>query len=579
MLARALPLVAFSVLLATAACGSSDSPDVVGPGAPLDIVGAVTGDAKVGDLVQINVNGNDACANAVIHPGRVVAIGSRAIIVSDTLNPRNGFSTADFQRFAARFDTLVYPLGVAAFGAPTDIDRNGHVVIVFTRAVNELTERASSTYVGGFAFSRDLFPRIGTARAQPCPASNQGEYFYLLTPDPLGTINGNVRSTTFVEQATTAVLAHEFEHLINASRRLYINSATDFEDKWLDEGLAHIAEELLFYHEARLNSRRNLVAADVFSATATLAYAQDMRSNATRYRGYLAAPQRNSPYASEDSLPTRGAAWSLLRYTADRVITNPAAGSAQLVANSGSLTVSPGATAGEYSATLVNTSRVTPVAFATDTLTVSRVTAVVAGAVDAISGPTLARLAEQRDAEPPRDERFESRLRARERALAPRMGDARAWYRSAMQTSGWAPAMSRAASLSGVDDAENAFWFALVNRNAKGIANVEASIGSRGTFASFLRDWSVANAVDDVVPAGTSFSHPSWNWRSVYLADTKQPYPLRVEDLPNGATPVEVLAGGSAHYRFAVPANGTATIRLSAGASPAPFELVVVRTK
>ena len=72
---------------------------------------------------------------------------------------------------------------------------------------------------------------LSAATCSPLPAprtfkgvagSNTGEMFYLLAPDPTGAINGNVGATGFVDSVTTSVLAHEFQHLINASRRLYV---------------------------------------------------------------------------------------------------------------------------------------------------------------------------------------------------------------------------------------------------------------------------------------------------------------------------------------------------------------------
>jgi len=274
----------------------------------------------VGDLVTVNVNAQDACSNPVYHPARVVAIGSKALILNDTLNPKPGFSTTDFQRFAARFDTLVYPMDVAAFGDPTDIDKNGHIAIVFTRAVNELTARGAGSYVGGLTFSRDLFPQAGSARATACAASNEGEFFYIMAPDPNGTINGNRRSNAFVDSSSTGVIAHEFVHLINASRKLYVNTAAPkFEDKWLDEGLAHVAEELLFYRESGLTPRSNITYQTlVASSRVRNAYLNDMSGNQGRFRDYLSSPADGSPYRAGDSLSTRGAAWSLLRYLVDR---------------------------------------------------------------------------------------------------------------------------------------------------------------------------------------------------------------------------------------------------------------------
>jgi hypothetical protein len=272
----------------------------------------------VGDTVTVNVNGSDPCINPIYHKARVAAIGTHAIILDDVQNPRPGFADTDYVRYAARFDTLVYPMDVGVFGEPTDIDGNGRIVLIFTRAVNALTPAGSGTYVGGFTFSRDLFPLTATPRAEACAASNVGEFFYLLAPDPLGTINGNRRSTGFVDSNTTAVIAHEFQHLINSSRRLYITNAPAFEAKWLDEGLAHLAEELLFYRESGLRSRSNLTGPAVVPPAVKAVYDRDMGANAGRYRSYLSASTKSSPYAANDSLSTRGGAWSLLRYLADR---------------------------------------------------------------------------------------------------------------------------------------------------------------------------------------------------------------------------------------------------------------------
>lgn len=273
----------------------------------------------VGDVARINVNAKDPCTNPVYHGVRVVAIGTKALILEDTLNPKPGFSVADYQRYAARFDTLVYPLIVSAFGEPSDIDGNGQVAIVFTRSVNELTPSGTGTYVAGITAPRDLFPQTGVSPTETCTPSNEGEYVYLLAPDPSGTINGNQRTNGFVDTNTTAVLAHELVHLINASRKLYVNtSAQRFEVKWLDEGLAHEGEELLFYREADLAPRQNLTFQALHSSGRFAAYQSHMAANASRYATYLANSASSSPYASGDAIATRGAAWSLLRYLADR---------------------------------------------------------------------------------------------------------------------------------------------------------------------------------------------------------------------------------------------------------------------
>ena len=308
-LSRLVPVVGLAL---AAACHSDKVVGVVDTPLPAGL--------SVGDLVRVNVNGNEDCTNGIYHVARVEAIGAKALILADTLNPAGGFTSADYQRYAAKFDTLIYPLDAGAFGDPTDIDHNGRVGIIFTRAVNELTPAGSSQYVGGFTFSRDLFPTTATTRVPfACQTSNQGEFFYLITPDPAGTINGNRRTAGFVDTNTTAVIAHEFQHLINGGRRIYVNGASDFEATWLDEGLAHIAEELLFYREAGLGPKQNLDTPLLRASTQRrTAFNLDMLGNAGRYQSYLKAPSKSSPYAANDSLSTRGAAWSLLRYLADR---------------------------------------------------------------------------------------------------------------------------------------------------------------------------------------------------------------------------------------------------------------------
>ena len=276
-------------------------------------------DPAVGDVFTVNV-GQSACSPSVLRGAKVVAIGAQSIVLADTVNPTGGFTTTDYQRFAARFDTLVYPLDVANFGAPADIDQNRKIILLFTTAVNELTPRNSTSYVAGFFFNRDLFPTVGTPTLQGCPGSNYAELFYLLAPDPTGVVNGNVRRTSFVDSVTTSVLAHEFQHLINASRRLYVTQGVEeFEVTWLNEGLSHIAEELLFLHEANLAPRQNLDTIRIRSTnTIRLAFNTDMASNAARYRMFLEKPTENSPFRDDDSLETRGATYDLLRYLADR---------------------------------------------------------------------------------------------------------------------------------------------------------------------------------------------------------------------------------------------------------------------
>jgi hypothetical protein len=277
----------------------------------------------VGDQVTFNVNAkpNEACSNADNRTGTVRAVTQRAIVVADNQNPAGGFTDAEYASIAQQFDTFVYPLDVLNFGAPADLDNNeGHIIIFYTRAVNEMTPAGSESVIGGFFHPRDLFPKgPGNPNLAPCATSNEAEMFYMLVPDPNGEVNGNVRPKDRVLEGTVSVIGHELQHLINASRRLYVNSVFDFEDVWLNEGLSHIAEELLFYSASGLAPKQNITFNQLVSSQAMVdavnAYQID---NFARLLDYVEDPETNSPFANDDDLSTRGATWQLLRYAADR---------------------------------------------------------------------------------------------------------------------------------------------------------------------------------------------------------------------------------------------------------------------
>ncbi|MEO7996227.1 MAG: Ig-like domain-containing protein [Gemmatimonadaceae bacterium] len=301
---------------------SGDAATVTGFGKPA----ALRAVPAVNDIIKLNAQALQGCTNATLKAGRVKAVGTRSIVVADTLNPAGGYTDADYQSVAATFDTLVYPLDVENFGTPTDISGYGRVILFFTTAVNQLTPQNAGYVIGGFFFSRDLYPKTARSGLPACAGSNEAEMFYLLVPDPNGTINGNRRTAVDVTRLNLSTLAHEFQHLINASRRLYVNTgATPNEETFLDEGLSHIAEELLYYRVSGFTTRDNLNLANVGGTTTqSTNFSSYMTQNYGRLYDRLRNPELTSPYASDDSLSTRGAIWSFLRYAAGRQAT-PAA--------------------------------------------------------------------------------------------------------------------------------------------------------------------------------------------------------------------------------------------------------------
>lgn len=385
-----------------------------------------------GSIRTFNVNSNDNCANPQYHGARLVASSTHALIYEDLNNPTGGFTDAEYQSIIGELETIVYPTDTQNFGTPTDIDGNNRFIVLYTRAVNDLTPVGANFIYGGFFHPRDMFPHVDTPEFKACKASNTAEMFYMLVPDPNGVSNGHVRTKTYVRQSTVGTIAHEFQHLINASRRMYVNHADSLnEEVWLDEGLSHIAEELNFYTASGLAPRQNLGQAEILATQQRVnAFNEFSLENFGRLDEYLRAPASNSPFADDDDLATRGATWELLRYIADR----------------------------------------------------------------------------------------------------------------------------RGGS-------EQSLWFNLVNANLTGLTNLTNVLGTDPVLQA--RDWAVANYTDDAVPVSAVFTHPSWNFRSVYQNQAFGGFHLQVTTLANGTTSNSIQSGSAAYYKFGVAAAQTADVRVA----------------
>ena len=176
---------------------------------------------------------------------RLSYVGMNVLIYIDTLAPANGFTTDQLQAFGKLFDQTLYPIDTAAFGQPTDIDQNGHLIMLLSPLVNALTpanECATQGFVGGFFVGGDLGLTDTT--------SNQGEIFYSLVPDPNGTVSC-AHSVAELEETTGATFLHELQHLINFGQHVLVHGGPS-ERGWLDEGLSIVAEELgSLYYETK----------------------------------------------------------------------------------------------------------------------------------------------------------------------------------------------------------------------------------------------------------------------------------------------------------------------------------------
>jgi len=205
----------------------------------------------VDSVIALNVA--QGCAGTPdVRFAQVRAVTNRAIVLEEVVQNSStgayspavvgGLGKYDYEGIGKNFD-ITYDTLTPQFGAPADMDGNGHVAIFYTKAMNELSAPATSTITYGQFNSRDLFAKTTAG----CALSNQGELMYMAVADPTGQVNSNVRTSASIVSASGQTLAGEFTRLINASRRLYVTNAPALEEPWLDQGLADEGRMLMFY--------------------------------------------------------------------------------------------------------------------------------------------------------------------------------------------------------------------------------------------------------------------------------------------------------------------------------------------
>ncbi len=323
-----------------------------GGGGPAFALRAATAPA-VGDTLHFNypVQKTDLTITCdTTKDSRITAVvekvGQRAVFVADTGNTAD-FSATDYQQLADEFDNYIFAIDSAYFGGPADIDNNGHVIVLFTKEVNALTSKGSQTFIGGFFIPTDLARRnasstAGSQTAGTCPTSNQAEMLYLLAPDPNGDFSDAVSITRAKENARS-VSSHEFQHLLGAEDRIIKSDGTfnDLNDVWLDEGLSHVAEELVGLAAGGHGVRNNLTFNDVTGSgpapigvteTQTKVFNTFFLDDFGRLARYFLNPSGTQTVVADKdpggiaSLEMRGFAWVFLRWLGDHY--GPAGGGA-----------------------------------------------------------------------------------------------------------------------------------------------------------------------------------------------------------------------------------------------------------
>jgi hypothetical protein len=201
-----------------------------------EVAAGVPSGAVVGDTVNVKVpDGGNACQGFTQIRAVVRRVGEHGLWVEDVANPAGGFTDAHYQALGSQFDSVIMATNIDYFGQPTDFDDNGVVVIVVTKEVNR--QQRPNTRPLGMMNPNDFIPA-------ECPASNNGEYFYNIAPDPNG-VEGRPYSLENALRDMPFILAHEMTHVIQFGRRMTTPGATLWPSIWELEGQATLAEEVV----------------------------------------------------------------------------------------------------------------------------------------------------------------------------------------------------------------------------------------------------------------------------------------------------------------------------------------------
>lgn len=203
------------------------------PGAAAKRAAAVD-DTREFDIVYINGNLNDVDDTIT---ARCTNVGSLADIWVDLTVDDGRITQAWLDELAGWLESRIVGQEVATFGAFTDPDEDGKILVLLTSTINEIPG-----LVGGMFVANDLQPAA--------PGSNSSDIVYCQVPDAAGDFDAGspVPEADFLD-GYISVPAHELQHLINFSNRLrlYLEGEPEdpfvHEEVWLNEALSHFTED------------------------------------------------------------------------------------------------------------------------------------------------------------------------------------------------------------------------------------------------------------------------------------------------------------------------------------------------
>jgi hypothetical protein len=185
---------------------------------------------------HLMVRGGDVslAANYLAVEGRLTAVGRRIQVYVDA-NDLLAVGSTTLRDLVETFDEGVFPSAASRFGPGGGVERDGQPTTPFSSWLTRLA--GGKTSIDGFVRGADL--DLGLRQ----PFGNRCDMMYLSTALEAGP---HLRT----------IVAHEYAHAVNFSRKaLADRPAGPEEEGWLDEGIAHLVEDLHNFSKSNIDYR------------------------------------------------------------------------------------------------------------------------------------------------------------------------------------------------------------------------------------------------------------------------------------------------------------------------------------
>jgi hypothetical protein len=192
--------------------------------------------------VKHSISGSCTAVDSI--GARTVAVGQHVIVLADTntktWTAANRPDSAFYASFASEYDQVTWPHILNNIGNPLAYDASlsstGKITVTITPVLNNFASAAGGGSIVAFVNGCDFFPAASSG--PNADLSNQTEMFYSWTPDA-----STGWDPVSWGQLLRATAAHETKHIVSYTDRIMNNSA-NFEEIWLEEGLAQASSEI-----------------------------------------------------------------------------------------------------------------------------------------------------------------------------------------------------------------------------------------------------------------------------------------------------------------------------------------------